>query len=60
MRAEVGSLPSLGAYSHLGGSAFEATAHDAAHNAFMTLPFYTGISEGKVHQLGSGPTPCRL
>jgi len=48
------------AFSLLCGSAFEATAHDEAHNAFMTLPAYTRTSEGKVHQLGSGPTPCRL
>jgi hypothetical protein len=48
------------AFSLMWWSAFEATAHDEAHNAFMTLPAYTKTSEGKVHQLGSGPTPCRL
>jgi len=41
MGAEVGSLPGLGAFSHMGGSAFGATAHDAVHgavhDAFMTL-----------------------
>ena len=37
-----------------------ATAHDEAHDVFMTLPRHTRISEGEVHQLGSGPKPCRL
>jgi len=40
-------------------SAFGATAHDAAHDAFMTLPPYTRTREGEAPQLGSGPTPCR-
>ena len=58
MGAEVGNLPGLGACSHLGGSAFEATAHaaghGAVHDAFMTLPPYTRTSEGKVHEPGLG------
>jgi hypothetical protein len=36
------------------------TAHDDARCAFMTLPSYIRTREGEVHQLGSGPTPCRL
>jgi len=36
--AEVGGLPGLGAFWLLCGSAFGATVHDAAHDAFMTLP----------------------
>src|SRR5258708_19095548 len=28
---------------------FGATAHDAAHGAFMTLPPYTSAREGEVH-----------
>src|SRR6266849_8497563 len=31
-----------------------ATAHDAVHGAFMTLPPYTRISEDEVHELGLG------
>jgi hypothetical protein len=53
---EVNVLPGLGAFWLIGGSAF----HDEAHDAFMTLPPYTRIREGEVHQLGSGPKPCRL
>src|SRR5258708_3519936 len=45
----------LGAFCLMCGSAFQATAHDA----FMTLPPYTSTREGEVHQLGSGPKPCR-
>jgi hypothetical protein len=30
------------------GSAFGATAHDAAHDAFMTLPHHTRTREGEV------------
>src|SRR5260370_13131287 len=41
-------------------SAFQATAHDDAHGAFMTLPPYTSTREGEAPQLGSDPTPCRL
>jgi antirestriction protein ArdC len=58
MGAEVGNLPGLGAFSHMGGSAFGATTHDAVHDsphdAFMTLPPYTRTSEGEVHELGLG------
>ncbi len=41
-------------------SAFQVTAHDDAHGAFMTLPPYTSTREGEAPQLGSDPTPCRL
>jgi len=36
-----------------------ATAHDAAHGAFVTLPPYTSSREGEVSQLCSGPKLCR-
>ena len=60
---KMGLLP--GAFLLLWGSAFGATAHDAVHgaapDAFMTLPPYnTRTREGHVHQLSSGPKPCRL
>jgi hypothetical protein len=46
----------------MGGSAFGATAHDdvhgAVHDAFMTLPPYTRISEGEVQELGLGVRNC--
>jgi len=62
MGAEVGSLPGLGAFSHMGGSACGATAHDdghgAVHDTFMTLPPYTRTSEGEVHELGLGVRNC--
>ena len=62
MGAEVGSLPGLDAFSHRGGSAFGATAHDAVHgavhDAFMTLPPYTRTSEGEVHSRGLGVRNC--
>src|SRR5258708_2975385 len=58
MGAEVGSLPGLDACSHMGGSAFGATAHDAVHDAFMTLPPYTRTSEDEVHELGLGVRNC--
>ena len=62
MGAEFGSLPGLGALSHLGGTAFGTTAHAAVHGAvhdtFMTLPPYTRISEGEVHELGLGVKSC--
>ncbi len=45
MGAELGSLPGLGARSHLGGTAFgttdHAAGHGAVHDTFMTLPLYT-------------------
>src|SRR5712692_2982121 len=37
-----------------------ATAHDAAHGAFMTLPPYTRTRERGTRQLGSGPKLCRV
>src|SRR6266478_917563 len=62
MGAELGSLPVLGALSHLGGTAFGATAHaavhGAVHDAFMTLPPYTRTSEGEVHSRGLGVRNC--
>src|SRR5260221_13426815 len=53
-------LPGLGAFLLIRGSAFQATAHDAAHDAFMALPPYTWSREGLARQLGSGPKPCRV
>jgi len=35
------------------GSAFGATAHDAAHDAFMTLPHHTRTREGEVQPGGT-------
>ena len=50
------------AFSHMGRSAFGATAHDdvhgAVHNAFMTLSPYTRTSEDEVHSLGLGVRNC--
>jgi hypothetical protein len=39
---------------------FRATAHDEAHDAFMTLPPYTRTREGESRQLGRGTKPCRV
>ena len=62
MGAELGSLPGLGALSPLGGTAFGTTAHTAGHgvvhDTFMTLPAYTRIREGEVHELGLGVRSC--
>src|SRR5258708_10045222 len=50
------------AFSQMGGSACGATAHAAVHggvhDAFMTLPAYTRISEGEVHSMGLGVRNC--
>src|SRR5258707_12469180 len=35
-----------------------STAYDAVHGAFMTLPPYTQIREGEVHELGLGVRSC--
>ena len=35
-----------------------ATAHNAVHGAFMTLPPYTRIRKGEVHELGIGVRNC--
>jgi hypothetical protein len=43
---KMGFLP--GAFSLMWGSAFGATAHDAAHDAFMTLLHHTRTREGEV------------
>jgi hypothetical protein len=56
----VGGLPGLGAFWLMCGSAFQATVHDEAYGAFMTLPAYARTTEGEASQLGSGPMPCRL
>jgi hypothetical protein len=45
-------------FSHMGKSAFGATAHDDVHDAFMTLPPYTRTSEDEVHSLGLGVSNC--
>ncbi len=37
-----------------------ATAHDDAHDVFMTLPPYTSTREGEASQLGTVPKPCRV
>jgi len=56
-----GVLPGLGAFLLFSCSAFEATIHDEAHDAFMTLPPYTTRGrEGEVPQLSPGPKTCRL
>lgn len=34
-----------------------ATSHNTAHDAFMTLPPYTGTREDIARLLGSGPNP---
>src|SRR5258708_17009016 len=41
----VGVLPGLGVFWLISCSAFGATAHDAAYDAFMTLPAYTRTRE---------------
>jgi hypothetical protein len=56
MEAEVGRLPGLGACSHRCG----ATAHDAVHGAFMTLPPYTGIREVQVRHLERDSKPWHV
>jgi hypothetical protein len=48
----VGVLPGLGAFLLLSCSAFGATAHDEAHDAFMAFPPYTRTGEGGAPQLG--------
>ncbi|MFL5661431.1 MAG: hypothetical protein ACJ8BW_08755 [Ktedonobacteraceae bacterium] len=47
-----------GAFLLISCSAFGTTAHDEAHDAFMTLPPYTRTSEGEARQLGSSPKPA--
>ncbi len=37
----------LSAYLLLSGSGFQATAHNDAHNAFMTIPPYTRSREAR-------------
>jgi hypothetical protein len=62
MEAKPGSLPDLGALSHLSGTAFgtraHAAVHGAVHDAFMTLPPYTRTREGEVHELDPGVRSC--
>jgi hypothetical protein len=58
MEAKPGSLPDLGALSHLSGTAFGTRAHAAVHDAFMTLPPYTRTREGEVHELDPGVRSC--
>jgi len=41
-------------------SEFQATIHDEAHCAFMTLSPYTGTKEGEAHHLSSGSKFCWL
>jgi hypothetical protein len=50
-------LPGLGVYLLFSCSAFVATVHDEAHDAFMTPPAYTMRGrEGEVPSLSPGPT----
>src|ERR1700736_6287284 len=49
---EMDKVPSIPAQS------LEPTFHDAAPDAFMTLPPYTRISEGEVYELGLGVRNC--
>ena len=39
-------------------SGSRAVPHSTAHDAFMTLPPYTRIREGEVHELGLGVSNC--
>jgi hypothetical protein len=41
-------------------SEFQATIHDEAHDAFMTLSPYTRTKEGEAHHLSSGTKFCWL
>ena len=56
----MGDLPGLGAFWLMCGSAFQATAHDEAPDAFMTLPAYARIREGEAPQMSCGPPSCRV
>src|SRR2546430_13844700 len=47
------------ACSLLGGAAFGAVAHNAAHNVFLTLPAYASSRELEAPQRGRGPTRTR-
>jgi hypothetical protein len=44
----------------LSGSAFQATSHDDAHDAFMTLPSYAFTREGEARHPGRGQKSCRV
>jgi hypothetical protein len=46
-----------GAFLLISGSAFGATAHNTAHDAFMTLSPYTSTREDVARRLGRGPNP---
>jgi hypothetical protein len=43
---------------HLPESAFQATSHDDAHDAFMTLSSYISSREDEACYLESGPNPA--
>jgi hypothetical protein len=43
----VGVLPGLDAFLLISCSGFQATAHDAAHHVFMTLPPYPRIEKAR-------------
>ena len=44
----------LSAFLLISGSVFGATLHDAAHNAFMTLPRHTSTREDEVQPVVEG------
>jgi len=44
-------------YLTISGSEFGATAHNTAHDAFMTLSPYTSTREDVARRLGRGPNP---
>ncbi len=50
-------MPNLYSCSYA-GSALQATLHDAAHHAFMTLPAYSRTRAGEARHLGRGPNPA--
>jgi hypothetical protein len=60
LRSRTGVRASFMALTFASGSRAvpHATADDAGHDAFMTLPRYTRIREGEVHELGRGVRNC--
>src|SRR6266550_7645287 len=53
-------LSLLFARMQLPESAFQATSHDAAHDAFMTLSSYSSSREDEACYLEIGPKHCRV
>ncbi len=60
LRSRTGVRASFMALTFASGSRAvpHATAHDAVHDAFMTLPPYIRSREGEVHELGCGVRNC--